>query len=294
MDSIGPYELKLIASAKDLQAVEKLQAIVWQGASTVPAHLMIAIVHSGGIIIGAYDKEKLIAFVFSFPGIDQKRNRSKQSSHMLAVDPQYRNSGIGFALKRAQWQMARKQGIDLITWTFDPLMSLNAHLNIVKLGAISHTYNRDIYGPLTDGINQGIPTDRFVVEWWLNSSRVDKRLGKTARGGISFQDVNSAGAILINSTKIDGNSWPIPPKNIDELSSIINDKAPLLLVEIPSDFQALKNENLPLALQWRMHCRSLFEPLFESGYIITDFTNTGGEHPRSFYVLTDGEATLGS
>ena len=294
MEGFGQYDLKLISSNKDLQAVEELQALIWQGATIVPAHLMIAIAHNGGIIIGAYDKEKLIAFVFSFPGIDIERNRSKQNSHMLGVDPQYRNKGIGFALKRAQWQIARQQGNDLITWTFDPLMSQNAHLNIVKLGAVCETYIRDAYGHLSDGINAGIPTDRFVANWWLNSGRVNKRLGKSARGGISLQDVNSAGAVLLNSTGIDDNSWPTPPENTKELTTVIKERPSFLLVEIPSDFLALKNADLQLASQWRMHCRKIFEDLFSAGYIITDFTFKGGEHPRSFYVLSDGEATLGN
>lgn len=294
MESFGEYELRIISSPEEMQAVEDLQALVWQGANTVPAHLMIAIAHNGGIIIGAYDNDQLIAFVFSFPGLDLERNRSKQSSHMLAVNPKYRNNGIGFALKRAQWQMARKQGIDLITWTFDPLMSQNAHLNIVKLGAVSDTYIRNIYGQLDDGINSGIPTDRFVANWWVNSSRVNQRLGKKARGGVSLQDVNSAGAILLNSTGIDANSWPIPPENSEEFNATIKERPPLVLMEIPSDFLALKSADSKLAIQWRLHGRKYFEALFSAGYIITDFTYKGSEHPRSFYVLSDGQATLGS
>ena len=53
-------------------------------------------------------------------------------------------------LERAQWQMVRNQDIDLITWTFDPLMSHNARLNISNLGAVCNTFLPNEYGELRE------------------------------------------------------------------------------------------------------------------------------------------------
>ena len=97
---------------------------------------------------------------------------------MLAVLPQYRNTGLGRRLKLAQRDDALERGIDLMEWTFDPLEIKNAHLNIARLGAIARRYMRNIYGPSTSPLQGGLPTDRLVVEWWLRSERVRRALGE--------------------------------------------------------------------------------------------------------------------
>jgi predicted GNAT superfamily acetyltransferase len=84
--------------------------------------------------------------------------RARRFSH-IGIDPDQRDAGIGFALKRAQWQMVRHQGLDHITWTYDPLLSRNAYLNIAKLGAVCNTYRRSEYGDMRDG---NALSDRFL------------------------------------------------------------------------------------------------------------------------------------
>ena len=85
------------------------------------------------------------------------RRRLKHCSHQLGVHPAYRNLGLGFLLKRFQWEFVRDQGIELITWTYDPLLSTNAYLNIARLGAVCNTYRRNEYGDLNDDLNAGLP-----------------------------------------------------------------------------------------------------------------------------------------
>jgi predicted GNAT superfamily acetyltransferase len=286
-------EIRLLTEASELLAVEKLQAKVWGGTRVVPAHLLMAITHSGGIVLGAYEDEKQIVFTFSFPGVNEADHKPKQSSHMLAVDPQYQGQGIGFALKRAQWQMARKKDVELITWTFDPLMSKNAFLNLVKLGAVSKTYIRNLYGELEDELNQGVESDRFMVEWWLNSDRVNSRLSKNPRGPLAINDIYSAGAILLNESKLSKQVLPEPADKTIEIDPSPKHRPKIVLIEIPSNYQAIKNDDLDLAVAWRLHSREIFERLFPIGYIVSDFIFIANEHPRSFYVLSDGQATLG-
>ena len=151
------WNLRILEKPQEMLLVEQLQRRVWPGSETeiVPAHVLLAVAHNGGLVVGAYsleqppeqesnpalegthpgfalDEANLIGFVFSFPGLYNTAGgvRLKHHSHMLGVDPAYRDQGIGFALKRAQWQMARHQGVDRITWTYDPLLSRNAYLNI--------------------------------------------------------------------------------------------------------------------------------------------------------------------
>jgi predicted GNAT superfamily acetyltransferase len=153
---------------------------------------------------------------------------------MLGVHPEYRDHGVGFALKRAQWQMVRHQGLDRITWTFDPLLSRNANLNISKLGAVCNTYLRNVYGELRDELNSGLPTDRFQVDWWVNSQRVNHRLSRQARPPLALADFLDAGVRIINPSNIgaDGLPYPNPAPSLPG-SLEGGQREALLLVEIP-------------------------------------------------------------
>jgi predicted GNAT superfamily acetyltransferase len=291
--------LHILETPEEFVAVEDLQRLVWPGNETeiVPGHLLLTAAHNGGVAIGAYDGERLVGFAFGFVGLYDTPDgpRPKHCSHMLGVHPDYRDQGLGYLLKRAQWQMVRRQGLDRITWTYDPLLSRNAHLNIARLGAVCNTYQCEAYGEMRDTLNAGLPSDRFQVDWWVNSSRVTRRLSKRARRPLTLQDFLKAATPLINPAGFDAAGLPHPELDFDlqVLSSEDPQELyPLLLLEIPADFLAIKGANPPLALEWRMHSRQLLETLFDLGYLVTDFVHLPGTQPRSYYVLSYGESTL--
>jgi len=279
--------IKLLESPEDMTLVEDLQRAVWPGSETdvVPAHIFITAIHNGGMVIGAFQDDELIGFVFGFPGLDFTPDgpRPKHCSHMMGIRPGQRDSGVGFALKRAQWQMVRKQGIDHITWTYDPLLSRNAYLNIAKLGTVCNTYRRSEYGDMRDGLNAGLPSDRFQVDWWVNTRRVERRLGNRSRGPLKLEDFSKAELHPLYTPLVGTSGLPQPPEHFSKL------EGNLLLAEIPSDFNALKQSDFALARDWRFFSREMFETAFAAGYIVTDFIH---ENRRSFYVLTNGESTL--
>lgn len=281
--------IKILESPEEMSSVEDLQRIVWPGSETdiVPAHVFITAIHNGGLVIGAFDHSQIIGFVFGFPGLESTPDgpRPKHCSHMMGIHPNYRDSGVGFALKRAQWQMVRHQGLDHITWTYDPLLSRNARLNITKLGAVCNTYRRSEYGDMRDGLNAGLPSDRFQVDWWINTRRVDRRVGKRARRPLKLENFSEADLQPLYSvhTSRRTGGLPSPPEHFSPL------EGHLALAEIPSDFMALKEANFSLARDWRFFSREVFETAFAAGYIVTDFVFDQG---RSFYVLSNGESTL--
>jgi predicted GNAT superfamily acetyltransferase len=242
-------------------------------------------------LIGAYVEQDLVGFVFGFPGLYPTPDgpRLKHYSSMLGVRADFSGQGLGFTLKRAQWQMVRHQGIDRITWTFDPMLSRNAWLNITRLGAVCNTYRQNFYGKMEDNLNRGLPSDRFDVDWWVNSHRVNLRLSRRRRKHLDLSHFLSGGAPIINPAEMDPSGFPRPvPKDIVQLGK----ELPILLVEIPANFQALKARDLTLALEWRLHSRSIFEQLFDSGYLVTDFVRMNDQPSRSYYVLCYGESTL--
>jgi predicted GNAT superfamily acetyltransferase len=94
-------------------------------------------------------------------------------SHMLAVRDRYRDRGLGAQLKLEQRREALSRGIRRMEWTFDPLEIKNAHINIHKLGAIVRSYYVNFYGVSSSRLQGGLPTDRLVAEWYLDSERVN-------------------------------------------------------------------------------------------------------------------------
>ena len=283
--------IHLIETPEEMIRIEDLQRNIWPESETdvVPLHMLITAVHNGGLVLGAFEEEKLIGFLFGFPGLEGTPDgpRPKHCSHMMGILPDHRDSGAGFALKRAQWQMVRHQGLDHITWTYDPLLSRNAHLNIAKLGAVCTTYRRAEYGEMRDGINAGLPSDRFQLDWWINTRRVETRLGKRSRPTLKLDHVNRAGLRPFYSLHTSTDNLPCPPEHVPPFEDR------LLLAEIPVNFQDLKSKDFALARDWRFFTRELFETAFKADYIVTDFIFDNNEgNPRGLYVLTHGKSTL--
>jgi predicted GNAT superfamily acetyltransferase len=143
----------------------------------------------GGQVIGAFDTElpgaterggaeSLVGFLLALPGIKNLGGQLTPylHSHMLAVRESYRNQGLGAQLKREQRLEALGRGIRRIEWTFDPLEIKNAYLNIHKLGAIVCAYEVNFYGVFSSQLQGGLPSDRLVAEWHLDSPRVEAAL----------------------------------------------------------------------------------------------------------------------
>ena len=286
-----PWNIRLLETSEEMSAVEALQRVIWPGSETdvVPAHLLITVVHNGGVVLGAFVNQELAGFVFGFPGLEFTPDgpRPKHCSHMAGVHPDHRDSGIGFALKRAQWQMIRHQSLDHITWTYDPLLSRNAYLNVARLGAVCSTYRQSEYGDMRDGLNAGLPSDRFQVDWWVNTKRVERRLGKHPRPTLKLSSLTRVGVRPFYILQTGAGNFVRPPEHVPAL------EGQLVAAEIPSDFMALKAADFSLARDWRFFSREFFETAFAKGYIVTDFVFDRTENrPRSLYVLVDGESTL--
>jgi len=174
-----------ISSAKTLADFERcveLQLAVWgySDGDLIPRRVFIVANSIGGQVIGAFHRDVMVGFAMALPGF--RDGKSYLHSHMLAVLPEYRNAGLGRRMKLAQRDDALARGFDRMEWTFDPLEIKNAHLNIVRLGAIARRYIHNFYGPSTSPLQGGLPTDRLVEAWWLKSDRVRRTLGEISGG----------------------------------------------------------------------------------------------------------------
>jgi len=168
----------------ELRACVALQKVVWNFTDTdlVPLRMFVVAEKVGGQVMGAFNDNEMVGFALSVPGT--RSGHVYLHSHMLAVRKDHRNSGLGRRLKQLQREEALSRGIELIEWTFDPLEIKNAYLNIEKLGAIARRYNINQYGITSSPLQGGLPSDRLIAEWWLNSKRVETLLatGKVPAG----------------------------------------------------------------------------------------------------------------
>ena len=169
-------ELRHCKEIGEFQACVDLQREVWNfaDADLIPIRMFVVASKIGGQVIGAFDGPALVAFALSIPGA--RNGHTYLHSHMLAVKEKYRNAGLGRRVKLAQRAEALTRGFELMEWTFDPLEIKNAYLNIEKLGAIVRRYTLNQYGISSSPLQGGLPTDRCVAEWWLNSRRVRELL----------------------------------------------------------------------------------------------------------------------
>lgn len=141
----------------------------WDDVDLLPVRFFVVLNYVGGLVLGAFDGNRLVAFLNAMPGI--RDGRPYWHSHMLGVARDYWNSGIGTQLKLAQRDHGLDRGIDLIEWTFDPLESKNAYLNTMKLGAIIRRYYVNHYGETTAKLQRGLESDRVMAEWWIRKAR---------------------------------------------------------------------------------------------------------------------------
>jgi predicted GNAT superfamily acetyltransferase len=168
--------LKHLETLPEFREALRLQKEIWGFADIelLPLRLFVVAHKVGGQIIGAFDGSQMIGFLISIPGFKPSAENAETylHSHMMGVQPPYRNLGIGRMLKLAQRDEALSRNVRLVEWTFDPLEIKNAYFNIERLGAVVRRYVLNQYGTTTSHLHGGLPTDRCVAEWVLDSERV--------------------------------------------------------------------------------------------------------------------------
>jgi predicted GNAT superfamily acetyltransferase len=257
------YAVRDLTKYEEFLQVREVQQQIWgfaQGEGLYPPALNTA-AENGGVVIGAFDGGKLIGFLFGFIGLHTDRHL-KLCSQTMGILPEYRNKGVAAMLKWAQRERVLANEIDLITWTYDPLEAPNARLNLRALGGLVRVYKRNVYGENFGALGQGLPSDRFMVEWWISTERVQQRHDRLPMEPIGL------GSPIVNVC-----SGLTGVRRIESLALDLD--VPVVRVEVPNDLQAIKKANMALALDWRTKTRELFEVYFARGYVAIDFVRAG-------------------
>lgn len=286
---MGELQIRALKTLPEMQEAVALQRSYWGNdlESVIPAHMLLSLANYGGHVLAAMDGDQMVGVLVGFLGTsNDEPNRPAMAnlqlvSKRMVVLPEFRGRGIGYHLKREQRRIAIKQGVRLITWTFDPLLAINAQLNIRKLGAISNTYVEDAYGTSEEG---GLATlgssDRLVADWWVTNRRVEERLNGS-RTDLGLKHYFEANTPIINATSTNAAGYALPPK------TIVQPTGSLLLLEIPTNYGAIVQAVSDLAREWRTHTRDVFKRLFGMEFVVTDFIREAYEgRDRAFYLLS--------
>lgn len=222
--------IRELRSVAELKQAEHFQRLVWgEDDPADNSDIMLAIQHEGGLVAGAFQGERLAGFLFAFPSSAP----ATQHSHRLAVHPECRGMGLGAQLKWYQRSWCLERKINKVRWTYDPLLSMNAALNITRLGATAGIYHENYYGQM-QGINAGVPSDRLVAEWQLDEPRVVER-------------VRTGSTTTVEPSEASGS------------------------ITIPVNFTQLIKTDLQQAVSERLRVRSQMQALFAEGYRIVEF-----------------------
>lgn len=252
----------------ELDAVYRLYDGIWRPDPRNPpvtSELLRALTKAGNYVAGAFDGDQLVG---ACVGFFSAPSEGALHSHVAGVSGQAR--GIGFALKVHQRAWALLRGVDVVSWTFDPLVRRNAYFNIVKLAARPTEYLTNFYGDMHDGINSGGDTDRLLVRWDLNTPEV-AAASSGVQAGASAEVELAHGAVVALSSSPDGR--PV-------LGNLAGDN---LLVAVPPDIEGLRGTDPEAAQAWRTAVREVLGTLLTDGATVTGFDRNG------WYVLSWNE-----
>ena len=252
--------MRELSSLSDLADVVRLYVSIWgENRPPVSLELLRALTKAGNYVGGAFAGETLVG---ACVGFFHQPSDDALHSHLAGVSPEYLGRNVGFALKLHQRAWSMERGVAAIAWTYDPLISRNAHFNLSKLGARAVEYLPNFYGPMADRINGTDDSDRLLVHWAV-------RPGKP----------------LVADTSPAVTALTIDPDGAPELGAL---DAEVLLVTVPRDIAALRRDDPALAHRWRRAVRESLGTLLEDGATITGFDRSGryivtrttkGSHP---------------
>jgi chorismate synthase len=248
--------IREVRGPDELCAVQDVARLAWgfEDRQLPSTHDLHVAHHVGGLTAAAFDGQEMVGFVHGLPRTNWRG--PCHHSHLLAVRPEWRGRDVSVRLKLFQraWCLAR--GIRAMTWTYDPLMFVNARLNLVRLRARAVAFHPNFYGSL-GGLYGDLPTDRFEVLWTLDAPEVEA-------AALRHPPEQSAGTSLPLATPAGTPS------------------APRVAVEVPAGGPELYRQNPAAARRERARLRRVATRLFAAGYEATGITDAG---ETAFYVF---------
>ena len=265
------FSIRQVTNMDEIHGIVEVQRQAWQMADLeiVATFEMKAVASFGTVLIAVDKTDKVIGFIYAFPYFPDMHY-----SHMMATLPEWQGKGVGFAMKKVHRDIALKSEVKInkIVWTVDPLLTNNSYLNFSKLGGVCSTYYPNYYGDAGEvGIYNGIDTDRFLLEWPIHNERVERRMEDFHVDRIDISTLLMRSPV-INSIQNDRFIEKQLEGNPERFS-----------VEVPANYQKLKDSSLEIAKEWRLKFREICVSNFNSGWEISDFHSFLSEDKRRNY-----------
>jgi predicted GNAT superfamily acetyltransferase len=251
-------EVRPLTTVGDMEAASSLIDRIWGEERIVVPALLRALSAHGNPVYGAWLEGEMVGAQLGFVGITDEG--PVLHSHITGVAPGLQHRGVGYRLKLAQRDWCLEHGVDVITWTFDPMIARNAYFNLMKLGATGEGFHRNYYGDMADSFNIGERSDRIEVRWEVRSERVVGALQGRPPGPVEGP------AIL---REVDGKPTYEEPAWRD---------ARTVILQVPSDYLALKDTDRELAWRWRDAVADALEDVFGRGYRAVGFLRDPALH----------------
>ncbi|MGD0040368.1 MAG: hypothetical protein ABSE84_08150 [Isosphaeraceae bacterium] len=261
-------------SLADYRACQDAQRKAWgitEEGYVIPVATMVGANLHGGLVLGAFlAGGTAVAMSFGFLG--RLEERLCLYSQLTGVVPSYQSRGLGYAVKIVQRSMAHAEGLGLIAWAFDPLQAGNAHFNLNRLGARVHRYIDNMYGERTDALNAGVPTDRLIAEWEIDSL--------PQPGETPGPDAKATLPRLIRTGRN-------PEGRLVPLGVQTSANAPRVLLEVPPRIADLRRDQPEAAESWRLAIRQAFQASFAAGYHAVGLVRDESSGDRRCYYELD-------
>jgi predicted GNAT superfamily acetyltransferase len=230
------------------------------GASYMPLGVLRALQHAGSHLSGAFDGDRMVGVLVGFMGFHSEQ--PALHSHMLAVLPEMQGRRVGFALKLHQRAWAIRRGLEVVTWTFDPLVSRNAYLNVTSLGVDAAEYHVNFYGAMTDSINAGDESDRLLAVWRVSGPRAGMALS-----GYRVDEASILGRDnVVTALAAGSNQEPVRQEH---------GPGATLLCRIPTDIESMRQAEPDLARAWRLAVRDVLGQALAGGHVVEAFLRSG-------------------
>ncbi len=278
MVTLSDLTLRKLETPDEYKACVRLQRETWgqNFLDIVPATILMVAQRVGGVTAGAFDANgRLLGFVFGMSGV--RDGELVHWSDMLAVRSEVRGLGLGKRIKLFQRELLLKQDIQVAYWTYDPLVSRNANLNLNGLGAVPVEYLVNMYGNTGGTLHRGLDTDRFIVEWRLTASHVERALtGKS-------QSLPPAAleAPVVNSDAITGESPHVQSPSLPTTDWV--------RIVVPLDIDQVKVTALDDARLWQLMTRHAFQWYLAHGYRVSGFQPVPDAGHAYYFVTNQAE-----
>ncbi len=256
-----PVTIRPLAGLQDAVAASALFDRIWGERRVMGAPLLRAMSAHGGQVLGAFRGEEMVGAQAGLIGLVD--GKPGLHSHITGVLEEVQHQGVGFLLKVAQREWCLEQGIERVTWTFDPMVARNAYFNLNKLGAVALGFHRDYYGAMGDAFNAGDRSDRLEVVWDLESDRVRRALREDSS---TAAPRNLAAPLMVYEQDGEPVTSPEPPGVADAL-----------FVQVPQDYHGLRAKDEGRARRWREALGDALDTAFGAGFVGTAFVT--GERP---------------